>query len=142
MAIVRCGWKAWKAGGSGPFRENCYGAADWLYVGRTAGRGSMDHEHKSHGQSIKDIYLYPLIRDARQHLCGDDVRVPGARRGRILSSHKAAMVRSAIYLSKLPQTVSPHRTAYSIGCSASLDVKPLTSTMFDTSQAGYFLVQN
>jgi hypothetical protein len=31
----------------------------------------MDRDHKKHGQSIKDIYLYPLIRDARQYLCGD-----------------------------------------------------------------------
>jgi hypothetical protein len=52
------------------FRGTCYRAANWIHVGQTTGRGRMDHEHKSHGQSIKDIYLYPLIRDARQHLRG------------------------------------------------------------------------
>jgi hypothetical protein len=46
----------------------------WIHVGQTTGRGRMDHEHKSHGQSIKDIYLYPLIRDARQYLRGDFTR--------------------------------------------------------------------
>jgi hypothetical protein len=56
------------------FRGTCYRAANWIHVGQTTGRGRMDREHKSHGQSIKDIYLYPLIRDARQYLCGDPTR--------------------------------------------------------------------
>ena len=56
---------------AGRFRGTCYRAANWIHVGQTAGRGRMDREHKRHGQSIKDIYLYPLVRDARQHLCGD-----------------------------------------------------------------------
>ena len=53
------------------FRGTCYRAANWVYVGQTAGRGRMDQEHESHGQSIKDIYLYPLLRTTRQRLCGD-----------------------------------------------------------------------
>lgn len=56
------------------FRGTCYRAANWIFVGQTTGRGRMDHDHKKHGQSIKDIYLYPLIRDARQYLCGDLTR--------------------------------------------------------------------
>jgi Domain of unknown function (DUF4338) len=56
------------------FRGTCYRAANWINVGQTAGRGRMDREHKSHGQSIKDIYLYPLHRNARQYLCGDPAR--------------------------------------------------------------------
>ena len=52
------------------FRGTCYRAANWIYVGQTTGRGRMDREHKNHGQSIKDIYLYPLVRDAREYLCG------------------------------------------------------------------------
>jgi hypothetical protein len=56
------------------FRGTCYRAANWIVVGQTTGRGRMDHDHKKHGQSIKDIYLYPLIRDARQYLCGDLTR--------------------------------------------------------------------
>ena len=53
------------------FRGTCYRAANWIYVGQTAGRGRMDREHKAHGQAIKDIYVYPLVRDARQRLCGE-----------------------------------------------------------------------
>ena len=53
------------------FRGTCYRAANWLHVGQTAGRGRMDREHQRHGQAIKDIYVYPLARDARQRLCGD-----------------------------------------------------------------------
>ena len=53
------------------FRGICYRAANWIYVGQTAGRGRMDREHKAHGQAIKDIYVYPLVRDARQRLCGE-----------------------------------------------------------------------
>jgi hypothetical protein len=53
------------------FRGTCYRAANWIHVGQTAGRGRMDREHTAHGQAVKDIYVYPLARDARQRLCGD-----------------------------------------------------------------------
>jgi hypothetical protein len=56
------------------FRGTCYRAANWLHVGQTAGRGRMDREHQRHGQVIKDIYVYPLVRDAREQLCGDPTR--------------------------------------------------------------------
>ena len=56
------------------FRGTCYRAANWIHVGQTAGRGRMDREHKAHGQAVKDIYVYPLVRDARQQLCGDLTR--------------------------------------------------------------------
>jgi hypothetical protein len=52
------------------FRGTCYRAANWIHVGQTTGRGRMDREHASHGKAIKDIYLYPLARDVRQHLRG------------------------------------------------------------------------
>jgi hypothetical protein len=45
------------------FRGTCYRAANWISVGQTAGRGRMDQQHKAHGQAVKDIYLYPLMRD-------------------------------------------------------------------------------
>ena len=53
------------------FRGTCYRAANWIHVGQTAGRGRMDREHTAHGQAVKDIYVYPLARDARQQLCRD-----------------------------------------------------------------------
>jgi Domain of unknown function (DUF4338) len=53
------------------FRGTCYRAANWIHVGQTAGRGRMDRNHKAHGQAVKDIYIYPLVRDARQRLRGD-----------------------------------------------------------------------
>lgn len=56
------------------FRGTCYRAANWLHVGQTAGRGRMDREHKAHGQAVKDIYVYPLVRYARQQLRGDLTR--------------------------------------------------------------------
>ena len=56
------------------FRGTCYRAANWIHIGRTAGRGRMDREHKAHGQAVKDIYVYPLVPDARQRLCGDLAR--------------------------------------------------------------------
>jgi hypothetical protein len=55
---------------SARFRGTCYRAANWTHVGQTAGRGRMDQEHKVHGQAVKDIYVYPLARDAQQQLCG------------------------------------------------------------------------
>jgi hypothetical protein len=56
------------------FRGTCYRAANWIYVGQTTGRGRMDREHKADGQAIKDIYVYPIVRDVPQRLCGDSTR--------------------------------------------------------------------
>jgi hypothetical protein len=56
------------------FRGTCYRAANWTHVGQTAGRGRMDREHQNHGQAIKDIYVYPLIRRVREHLCDEPTR--------------------------------------------------------------------
>jgi hypothetical protein len=56
------------------FRGTCYRAANWIHLGQTAGRGRMDREHEAHGEAIKDIYVYPLVRNARQQLCGDLTR--------------------------------------------------------------------
>jgi hypothetical protein len=51
------------------FRGTCYRAANWLALGRTQGRGRMDRHHAFHDHAPKDIYIYPLRRDARQYLC-------------------------------------------------------------------------
>jgi hypothetical protein len=52
------------------FRGTCYRAANWIHLGQTSGRGRMDRAHTADGQAIKDIYVYPLVRDARQRLWG------------------------------------------------------------------------
>jgi len=70
------------------FRGTCYRAANWIRVGQTAGRGRTDREHKSHGQAIKDIYVYPLVRDAQQRLCSDPAPTPGnAPRAELVEAH-------------------------------------------------------
>jgi len=51
------------------FRGTCYRAANWIRVGRTRGRGRMDRDHQAHGQAVKEIYLFPLCRNARRRLC-------------------------------------------------------------------------
>lgn len=56
------------------FRGTCYRAANWIHVGQTTGRGRMDRKHEAHGQAVKDVFLYPLVRNARQRLCGDLTR--------------------------------------------------------------------
>ena len=56
------------------YRGTCYRAANWIYVGKTAGHGRMDRADSAHGQAVKDIYLYPLVPDARQRLCRDLTR--------------------------------------------------------------------
>jgi hypothetical protein len=52
------------------FAGTCYKAANFIYVGATTGRGRMDRDHVSHGQSPKDIYVYPLSSRFRQELSG------------------------------------------------------------------------
>ena len=51
------------------FRGTCYRAANWIGLGRTQGRGRMDRHHLLHDHAPKDIYIYPLRRDARRYLC-------------------------------------------------------------------------
>lgn len=56
------------------FRGTCYRAANWILIGQTTGRGRMDREHTANGQAVKDIYLYPLIRNVRDRLCTPPAR--------------------------------------------------------------------
>jgi hypothetical protein len=53
------------------FRGTCYRASNWIYLGKTQGRGRMDRDHAGQGRAIKDIYIYPLCRNARSRLCQD-----------------------------------------------------------------------
>jgi hypothetical protein len=46
----------------------CYQAANWLYLGKTTGRGKNDNTHKPN-RSIKAVYGYPLVKDFRDRLC-------------------------------------------------------------------------
>lgn len=47
----------------------CYKAANWIFLGQTAGRGRMDRYTKR-PFTRKHIYAYPLHRDFRAILCG------------------------------------------------------------------------
>jgi hypothetical protein len=51
------------------FRGTSYRAGNWIRLGRTQGRGRMDHDHQAHGRAVKEIYVFPLCRDARRRLC-------------------------------------------------------------------------
>lgn len=50
------------------FKGTCYRAANWIYLGKTTGRGKDDQTHKPN-RSIKDVYGYPLTRDFKARLC-------------------------------------------------------------------------
>jgi hypothetical protein len=50
------------------FSGTCYRAGNWIHLGATQGRGRMDRDHAAHGQAIKDIFVYPLCRHAREQL--------------------------------------------------------------------------
>jgi hypothetical protein len=50
------------------FAGTCYRAANWLYLGKTTGRGIKDKVHKV-TLSIKDVLGYPLRQDFRRRLC-------------------------------------------------------------------------
>ena len=49
------------------FTGVCYKAANWIYVGKTKGRGKLGPAGKQ-SVPIKDIWLYPLCRRFRRHL--------------------------------------------------------------------------
>jgi len=50
------------------FQGTCYRAANWILLGQTRGRGRMDRANQAAGRAAKDIYIYPLRRNARQQL--------------------------------------------------------------------------
>jgi Druantia protein DruA len=50
------------------YSGTCYKAANWIYVGKTTGRGRMDRENKRQGEAVKDIYIYPLSKNFRSTL--------------------------------------------------------------------------
>ena len=52
------------------YQGTCYRAANWASVGFTQGRGRMDRNRTSSGPR-KEIFLYPLVRHWRRHLCAD-----------------------------------------------------------------------
>jgi len=49
------------------FTGACYRAANWIYVGKTKGRGKLGPAGKQ-SVSIKDIWLYPLCRQFKKPL--------------------------------------------------------------------------
>jgi hypothetical protein len=49
------------------FKGTCYKAANWLYLGKTTGRGKNDQTKKPN-RSIKAVWGYPLCRDFRARL--------------------------------------------------------------------------
>lgn len=51
------------------YRGACYKAANWIFLGQTAGRGRMDRYTKR-PFTRKHIYVYPLDRNFRAILCG------------------------------------------------------------------------
>ena len=53
---------------TGRFEGICYRAANWIHVGQTQGRGKLDVKNQAL-LPVKDVWLYPLTRDFRQHLC-------------------------------------------------------------------------
>jgi hypothetical protein len=50
------------------FSGTCYKAANWTWVGSTAGRTRNDRQHRI-STSIKDVYVYSLNRYFRRRLC-------------------------------------------------------------------------
>jgi hypothetical protein len=49
------------------FRGTCYRAANWIFLGRTQGRGKEDQTHRPN-RSLKDVLGVPLTPDFRQRL--------------------------------------------------------------------------
>lgn len=51
------------------FRGTCYRAANWLYLGQTAGRRKQGNAYLRRSPP-KALYVFPLHRQARARLCG------------------------------------------------------------------------
>lgn len=51
-------------------RGTCYRAANWIFLGRTQGRGKDDLTHRPN-RTLKDVLVLPLIGDFRERLLGE-----------------------------------------------------------------------
>ena len=54
----------------GRFKGTCYQAANWIHLGETRGRGRQDSACLRLAP-VKDIYVYPLSRQAQKILCDE-----------------------------------------------------------------------
>jgi hypothetical protein len=52
----------------GRFAGTCYRAANWRWLGQTQGRGKLG-DHRLGQVPIKDVWVYPLVKDCRAQLC-------------------------------------------------------------------------
>ena len=57
----------------GRFQGTSYRAANWQYVGSTRGRGRQDRD-RSCSVAVKDVYLFPLVKDVRRVLCCEPLK--------------------------------------------------------------------
>jgi hypothetical protein len=53
------------------WKGTCYRAANWIDVGRTTGRGKNDHTGRPN-RTLKDILVYPLVKDFRARLSAEE----------------------------------------------------------------------
>jgi hypothetical protein len=58
------------------FQGTCYRAANWVKVGQSTGRTRNDRAHRGPLSTVKDIYVYPLVRDFRRALGAAPVPIP------------------------------------------------------------------
>jgi hypothetical protein len=58
------------------FVGTCYKAANWQCVGETTGLGRNSTSNRP-TLPIKDVYVYPLVKDFRKKLVGSSQTVPG-----------------------------------------------------------------
>jgi len=52
------------------FEGTCYRAANWRRLGETRGRTRNDRRKRIH-VPVKDVYLYPLVKNFKEALCDD-----------------------------------------------------------------------
>jgi hypothetical protein len=67
---ARYGYAPWLAEtfvDTGQVAGTCFRAANWTRVGTTRGRGRQDRDREQ-AESVKDIYVYPLVADFRERL--------------------------------------------------------------------------
>jgi hypothetical protein len=57
---------------TGRYPGTCYRAANWIELGTTRGRGRMDREKKREGACTKTVFVCPLVKGARELLCGEE----------------------------------------------------------------------
>ena len=88
-----------------PWKGTCYRAANWVYLGQTAGTGRQDRNYDDEA-IIRHVFAYPLLREWRQALIAEEQTASeeaGADQSAALTGGENTMIRAEQIANKMTE---------------------------------------